>query len=130
MTRPAAPCVQDLLAMVPRPVLAVIMCYPITKEVDEAAQAGGRRRQQRGARWRARRQQKQQEQEQEQGAARIQQPQAPVAAPVSGCPVQLPAALAPAGRQPVFPTTPPPAPAPAPAAVLQRTSSRLLQARR
>jgi hypothetical protein len=30
--------------MVPRPVLAVIMCYPITKEVDEAARQGARRR--------------------------------------------------------------------------------------
>jgi hypothetical protein len=30
--------------MVPRPVLAVIMCFPITKEVDEAAQQGGRPR--------------------------------------------------------------------------------------
>jgi hypothetical protein len=34
---------QDLLAMVPKPVLAVIMCFPITKEVDALAKEGAPR---------------------------------------------------------------------------------------
>ena len=33
---------QDLLSMVPQPVLAVIMCYPITKQSEAAAKQGGR----------------------------------------------------------------------------------------
>jgi hypothetical protein len=31
---------QDLLAMVPQPVVAVILCYPITAESDAAQKAG------------------------------------------------------------------------------------------
>lgn len=32
---------QELLAMVPQPVLAVILCYPITSDSDAAAEKGG-----------------------------------------------------------------------------------------
>lgn len=31
---------QELLAMVPQPVLAVLMCYPITDDTEAAAEAG------------------------------------------------------------------------------------------
>ena len=38
---PLSAAVQEMLAMVPQPVQAVLMCYPITDETEAAAKKGG-----------------------------------------------------------------------------------------